>query len=107
MKIAKIIALAGTLAVSALSVSNANAWWGGGPWNGFGNGAGNGDFSFNMSGRANTAMNGYGYNAPRYGYAPYGYAPYGGAPYGYAPYGAAPYGAAPVAPQAPAATTQK
>lgn len=59
--------------------------WGNGPWGNNGYGAGNGalDGSFSMSFSGNSAMrgNGYGYNAPYYGYAPYGYAP--AVPYGY------------------------
>lgn len=61
------------------SCVTASAWWGGNPWNGngFGNGLGDGsgDFSMNFSGRSNMygRGNGYGYNAPYYGYGyPYG-----------------------------------
>lgn len=57
--------------------------WNATPWNNayYGNGAGNGQgtFSVNMTGKANTAANGYGYQhlrpvyAPAYGYVPYAY----------------------------------
>jgi hypothetical protein len=89
MKAIKIALVAAAMGVATA----ANAWWGGpGYGNGFGDGFGDGSFGFNMSGSANTRAygNGYGYNAPYYGYAPYGYAPYYGAP-------AAPVAPAPVA----------
>ncbi len=72
-KIIKIVAVSALLGASA----SANAWWGNGPWSNMWDGAGNGDFSMNMSFSGRADGRGYGYQAPYYGYAPYGYAPYG------------------------------
>ncbi len=80
MKMSKALALVSLLAASTAS----HAWWGGGPWNGLGNGVGDGAFNFSMSGSARGTGNGYGYNTPYWG-GPYGYAPYAYAPHAYAP----------------------
>ncbi|KAF0110827.1 MAG: hypothetical protein FD149_2594 [Rhodospirillaceae bacterium] len=62
--------------VSALTLSSADAWWGGGPFDGTGDGGG--DFNMNFSGRSNAY--GQGYESPYSG----GYGPWGGYPsYGY------------------------
>lgn len=106
------------VAIIALSMSVANAFWGGNPWGGtgpftnnfggpaWGDAFGLNDIDFNF--RTRNYGRGYGYTDPYANthYAPYPYSlnygvPFYGAPYGAAPYGA-PYGA-PVAPQAPAA----
>ena len=113
-KMKKALCAAALVGAVALPMSSANAWWGGGPWDGWGNGWGNGDMSFSMSGRGNAYGNGYGYPG-YYGYGPgywgpgYGYGPYYGGPgygypppppayggYGYPGYG---YGAPPAPPQ--------
>lgn len=74
----KIATLVAAAALSTVSMT-ASAWWGG-PFNGLGDGFGNGDasFSMNFSGRSRFSGygDGYGYNQPYYGY------PYQGA---YAP----------------------
>jgi hypothetical protein len=68
-KISKAVAAA---ALTAVSVS-ANAWVGWGPYDGFGDGWADGHFSFHMGGGARSALYGYGYNAPYWGYPYYGY----------------------------------
>ncbi len=115
-KISKIIMLSALLGAAAMSTS-ANAWWGGGPWDGGGwgpwdrggwggpsgrdsydewdwgpwDGWGGGDATFSISGGGRGNGRGYGRNSNRY-YDGYGYGPYGG---GGGPYGGGPYGGAP------------
>jgi hypothetical protein len=106
----KIIAIAAVLAATQASAFWGNGWdnnynngygYGNGYTNGvldgYADGAAAGDFSMNMSGRANTNMRGYGNG--------YGYGDGWGRGYNYsAPYGyGAPYGYAPMAPAAPVA----
>jgi hypothetical protein len=108
--------------LTALPMTSANAWWGGGPWDRGGyddwgsdwgpfdsDGDFDGDFDMGFhaggrgSGRGHGYGRGYGYNRGYYGYGPYGgYPGYGWGGYpgygGYAPYGYAPAPAAPAAP---------
>jgi hypothetical protein len=80
MRIVKSVTLAALVGASAA----ANAWWGVGPFDGFGAG----DMSFSM----HTSARGYGYGSPYWG--PYGY-PYYAPVYVYGPYTYG-YGAPPV-----------
>lgn len=77
-------AAAAIVTISALPFQNADAWWGWGPWSGWGDG--NAGFSFHMGGGFRGLGNGW-YN-PYYGggYPYYGYGhPYAGG-YPYYPY---------------------
>ena len=69
----KISKIAVAAALTAASVS-ANAWVGWGPFDGFGDGWGDGHFSMSMGGGAGSRFHGYGYDAPYWAH-PYGYAP--------------------------------
>jgi len=72
----KITLVAAFAAVAAVSMS-ANAWWGG-PFDSFGDGWGDANFSMSFGAHGSSWARGYDYNGP-YGYAPYGVAPYYGA----------------------------
>jgi hypothetical protein len=90
---------AAAVAIVAASLSSAQAFWGGGPWNSWSNGAAPwntwtdmfGDIDANFSSRGWGRGSGYGYPHYGYGYGPgYGAYPYFGAPV------AAPVAVAPV-----------
>ncbi len=101
--IAKTVA---AVAIVAASVSSAQAFWGGGPWSSWGNGAAPwntmtevfGDVDANFSSRGWGRGQGYGYPHYGYGYGPSYYG--GGYPYFGGPVAAAPVAVAPVVTQA-------